>query len=198
MASVAIVGDPLDEIRVDIDPERARSFELTPDEIATAISNANRAGDAGTIKRGQFRFSVRTQSELKDPTELYNIPVGPIARGIKLGDIATITPASGADRVRVCTSTVGAAVGLVVYKDAGFEHRQGHPRTRGTLDALREQFRKSTIKLVAAQAKFVEDALSNLTQNRSVARSSILLILLFLREEDITRHRLIPLSVLIA
>ncbi|MBP6444765.1 MAG: efflux RND transporter permease subunit, partial [Gemmatimonadales bacterium] len=60
VASVAVVGDPDDEIRVDIDPERVRALGITPDDVASAIKTANPAATGGTIKRGQFRFSVRT------------------------------------------------------------------------------------------------------------------------------------------
>ncbi len=69
VANVAVVGDPTDEIRVDVDPDRARALGVTPDQISTAIQNANANAVSGTIRRGQFRFSVRTRSELSDPSQ---------------------------------------------------------------------------------------------------------------------------------
>src|SRR5690606_22414255 len=74
IASVAVVGDPADEIRVDIDPVKARSLGITPEEVRAAIEAANATAQGGTIKRGQFRFSVRTLSEIKEPTELLSVP----------------------------------------------------------------------------------------------------------------------------
>src|SRR5690606_24344831 len=89
VASVAVVGEPKDEIRVDVDPERARALGLTPDDIKTAIDIANAAAQGGTIKRGQFRFSVRALTELRDPMEIREIPIGPTGRQMRLADIAT-------------------------------------------------------------------------------------------------------------
>lgn len=199
IASVAVVGDPEDEIRVDIDPVKARSLNITPDEVRAAIEAANATAQGGTIKRGQFRYSVRTLTELRDPQELYRIPIGPAGRGLRLGDIATVTPAS-ADPRTVVHLDDHAAVGLVVYKDAGSNTVKVTRELEESLDRLREEFPEVTIRLVAAQAKFVEDALSNLSQEILVGGIlSILLILVFLRDwrTSIAITLVLPLSVLV-
>jgi HAE1 family hydrophobic/amphiphilic exporter-1 len=200
VASVAVVGEPKDEIRVDVDPERARALGLTPDDIKTAIDNANATAQGGTIKRGQFRFSVRALTELRDPMEIREIPIGPTGRQMRLADIATVTPAS-ADPRTIVHLDGGAAVGLVVYKDGGSNTVTVTRELERTLDALREQFPDVKIRLVAAQAKFVEDALSNLSQEILIGGAlSILLILLFLRDwrTSLAIGLIIPLSVLVA
>ncbi len=199
IASVAVVGDPEDQIRVDVDPVMARSLDITPDDISTAIQNANPQATGGTIKRGQFRFSVRTLAELSDPAQIREIPIGPAERGLKLGDIATVTPAS-ADPRTIVQLDGKEAVGLVVYKDAGANTVSVTRDLQETLDQLREEFPDITIRLVAAQAQFVQDALSNLSQEIIVGGIlSILLILLFLRNWRISLAigLIIPLSVLV-
>src|SRR5690606_32444886 len=199
VASVAVVGDPADEIRVDIDPIKARALNITPEEVRAAIEAANATAQGGTIKRGQFRYSVRTLTELRDPQELYRIPIGPAGRGLRLGDIATVTPAS-ADPRTVVNLDDRAAVGLVVYKDAGSNTVKVTRELEESLDRLREEFPEVTIRLVAAQAKFVEDALSNLSQEILVGGIlSILLILVFLRDwrTSIAITLILPLSVLV-
>jgi HAE1 family hydrophobic/amphiphilic exporter-1 len=199
VASVAVVGDPQDEIRVDIDPVKARALNITPDEVRAAIESANATAQGGTIKRGQFRFSVRTLTELKDPNELYRIPIGAAGRGLKLGDIATVTPAS-ADPRTIVQLEGAAAVGLVVYKDAGSNTVKVTRDLEAALDLLRTEFPDVTIRLVAAQAKFVEDALSNLGQEIIVGGIlSILLILLFLGDwrTSLAIALVLPLSILV-
>jgi len=200
VASVAVVGDPADEIRVDVDPERARALGITPDDIATAIKTANPAATGGTIRRGQFRFSVRTLTELQDPDQIRAIPVGPAGAKIPLGQIATVTPASADPRTLVRLDGA-AAVGLVVYKDGGSNTVAVTRELERTLDRLREQFPDVRIHIVAAQAKFVEDALSNLTQEIIAGGIlSILLILLFLRDwrMSLAIGVMVPLSVLVS
>ncbi len=199
IASVAVVGDPQDEIRVDVDPVKARSLGITPDDIATAIDRSNATASGGTIKRGQFRFSVRTLAELRDPTEISDVPIGRAGGGLKLADIATVTPAS-ADPRTVVQLDGKPAVGLVVYKDAGANTVSVTRDLRKALDQLREEFPDVTIRLVAAQAQFVQDALSNLSQEIFVGGAlSILLILLFLRDwrTSLAIGLIIPLSVLV-
>ena len=199
VASVAVVGDPQDEIRVDIDPVKARALGITPDEVRAAIESANATAPGGTIKRGQFRYSVRTLTELKDPNELYRIPIGAAGRGLKLGDIATVTPAS-ADPRTIVQLEGAAAVGLVVYKDAGSNTVKVTRELEAALDLLREEFPDVTIRLVAAQAKFVEDALSNLGQEIIVGGIlSILLILVFLGDwrTSLAIALVLPLSILV-
>ena len=53
VASVAVVGAPEDEIRVEADPARLRALGLTPNDLALAIEAANPTGASGTIRRGQ-------------------------------------------------------------------------------------------------------------------------------------------------
>lgn len=200
VASVAIVGDPEDEIRVDVDPVKVRALGLTPDDVATAIRNANANAPGGTIRRGQFRFSVRTLTELRDPVQIADIPVGQAGRQVRLGEIATVTPAS-ADPRTIVELDGGAAVGLVVYKDAGSNTVTVTRELEKVLDQLATEFPDIKIRLVAAQAKFVEDALANLSQEIVVGGIlSILLILVFLRDwrMSLAIGLIIPLSVLVA
>lgn len=200
IASVAVVGNPEDQIRVDVDPVMARSLDITPDEISQAIQAANPQATGGTIKRGQFRFSVRTLAELSDPSQIRDIPIGAAGSGLKLGDIATVTPAS-ADPRTIVQLDGKPAVGLVVYKEAGSNTVSVTTDLKVVLDQLREEFPEVTIRLVAAQAQFVQDALGNLSQEILVGGVlSILLILVFLRNWRISLAigLIIPLSVLVA
>jgi hydrophobic/amphiphilic exporter-1 (mainly G- bacteria), HAE1 family len=200
VASVAVVGDPKDEIRVDINPEKARSLGITPGDIATAVRNANWSAPGGTIRRGQFRFALRALTEFQDVDEVSRTPVGPARSGITLADIGTV--ALGAADPETMTRLDGKpAVGLVVYKDAGANTVAVTDAMYGTIAALAKEFPDVTIKVVAAQAQFVSDALGNLWQEIVVGGLlSLLVIVMFLRDwrGSIAIALIIPLSVLTA
>lgn len=200
VASVAVVGAPEDEIRIEVDPARMRALGLTPDDIATAVQRANAQGTTGTIRRGQFRFSVRAMTEFQSPAQVGETPIGPAEAGYRLRDVATIAVTTA--EPKTLTRLDGhAGVGLVVYKDAGANTVQVTQRLVESLDQLRRDFPGITLTLVAAQAQFVSDALSNLGQEIVIgAILSVLVILLFLRDWRLSLAitLMVPLSVLVA
>lgn len=200
VASVAVVGAPEDEIRVDVDPARLRALGLTPNDLSTAIIAANPTGASGTIRRGQFRFAVRTLTEFKEPTDVLDVPIGPVGSGIRVRDVATVSVTT-ADPKTLTRLDGRAAVGLVVYKDAGSNTVAVTKDLRGTVEALTKEFPSVTLTLVAAQADFVVDALSNLGQEIIAGGViSLLLILLFLRDWrlSVAIGLMVPLSILVA
>ena len=200
VASVAVVGAPEDEIRIEVDANKMRALGLTTDDVASAVKAANANGAGGTIRRGQFRFSVRALTEFRSVDEIGLTPVGPLRSAVKLRDLATVTLTS-ADPKTVTRLDAGAAVGLVVYKDAGANTVAVTRDIYATVEALQKEFGNIHMEVVAAQADFVVDALSNLGQEIVIGGIlSIAVILLFLRDwrASLAIGVMVPLSVLLA
>lgn len=200
VASVAVVGAPEDEIRVAVDPDRLRALDLTPEDVANAIRTQNVTGAGGTIRRGQFRFSVRTLTEYRTPSELLETPVGPPGRGIMLRDVGTVE--LGLADPQTLTRLDGTeAIGLVVYKDAGSNTVAVTRRMMASVAQLEQEFPALPMTVVAAQADFVVDALSNLGQEIVAGGLlSLLVIFVFLRDWRLSLAigLTVPLSVLMA
>ena len=200
VSSVAVVGAPKDEIRVDLDPERLRTLDLTPEDVARAIKNENAAGAGGTIRRGQFRFSVRALTEFRSPEEILATPLGRPGSGVTLRDVGTVR--LGLADPETLTRLDGSdAIGLVVYKDAGSNTVAVTKRMREAVAQLEKEFPGIAITVVAAQADFVVDALSNLGQEIVAGGIlSLLVILLFLRDwrMSLAIGLVVPLSVLVS
>lgn len=200
VSSVAVVGAPEDEIRIEVDPARMRALGLTPDDVATAVKTANATGIGGTIRRGQFRFSVRTLTEFRSADEIGETPVGVAGSGLKLRDVATVTVTT-ADPKTITRFDATRAVGLVVYKDAGANTVAVTKELERVTAQLSTEFPSAKLTLVAAQATFVIDALSNLGQEIVLGGAlSLLVILLFLRNwrMSLAIALMVPLSVLLA
>ena len=204
IASVAVTGVPEDEIRVELDPGRLRALGLTTEDVVTAIRNANASAPGGTIRRGQFRFSVRALTELRQLDEFADIPVGQAAGRaggpIRLSDVGRVSLATADPRTLTrLDGTPG--IGLVVYKDAGANTVAVTSAMVETVDQLGKEFPEVRLRVVAAQARFVTDALSNLTQEIIAGGLlSLLLILLFLRDwrSALAIGLIVPLSVLVS
>jgi len=143
VASVAVVGAPEDQIRVDLDPDRLRALNLTPEDVAASIRAQNATGAGGTIRKGQFRFSVRALTEFRTPAEILDTPVGPAGSGITLRDVGNVT--LGLADPETMTRLDGApAIGLVVYKDAGSNTVAVTGRMREAIGQLQSEFGAST------------------------------------------------------
>jgi HAE1 family hydrophobic/amphiphilic exporter-1 len=200
VASVAVVGAQEDEIHVDADPGKMRALDLTPEDLRLAIEAANASGASGTIRRGQFRFSVRAVTEFQSPDEIAEVPIGRAGSGFRLKDIATIRV--GLALPKTLTRLDGKpAVGLVVYKDAGANTVNVTGELFEAVDALKSEFPAIQLSVVATQADFVTDALSNLGQEIIIGGLlSLLLILLFLKDVRLSLviGLFIPLSVLVS
>ncbi len=200
VASVAVVGAPEDEIRIEVDPERMRALGLSTNDIANAVQAANANGAGGTIRRGQFRFSVRALTEFRALDEIAETPVGQASQNLRLRDVATITSTLAEPRT-LTRLDGGAAVGLVVYKDAGSNTVAVTQRMTEVIELLQEEFPNIRMHVVAAQADFVVDALSNLGQEILVGGLlALLMILVFLRHWrfSIAIAVVLPLSVMMA
>jgi hydrophobic/amphiphilic exporter-1 (mainly G- bacteria), HAE1 family len=200
VSSVAVVGAPDDEIRVELDPERLRALDLTPEDVAAAIRAENATGAGGTIRKGQFRFSVRALTEFRNPAEILDTPVGKVGAGITLRDVGTVS--LGLADPQTLTRLDGtSAIGMVVYKDAGSNTVAVTNRMTDAIAQLEKEFPGVSMTVVAAQADFVVDALSNLGQEIVAGGLlSLLVILLFLRDWRLSLAIgvTVPLSVLMA
>jgi HAE1 family hydrophobic/amphiphilic exporter-1 len=200
IASVAVVGALEDEIRIDADPEKLRALGLTPDDLAAAVRSANANSAGGTIRRGQFRLAMRALTEFQSPDEIAEVPVGPASRGVKIRDVATVSTGL-AEPTTLTRLDGGAAVGLVVYKDAGSNTVTVTKEMLKAVESLQSEFPTVKLQLVASQADFVTDALSNLGQEIVLGGAlSLLLILLFLKDVRLSLviGLFIPLSILVS
>jgi HAE1 family hydrophobic/amphiphilic exporter-1 len=200
VASVAVAGKPEEEIRVEVDPEKARALGITPDQIASRGSGrerelARRHGASRPVPVAASRLH-RVPGSGADP----RYPGGPAGAGIRLRDLATVRR-TVADPLTLTRLDGKAAVGLVVYKDAGSNTVTVTRDMYGVVEQLRGEFPDITIRVVAAQAQFVTDALSNLGQEIVLGGIlSLLVILLFLGDvrTSLAIGLMVPLSVLTA
>ncbi len=76
---------------VKVNPERMRSYELTPDEIVQAVVKNNQISPAGSVQMGDYTVMTPSNTVLDKVPEFLNIPlrkgVGPT---VFLRDVATV------------------------------------------------------------------------------------------------------------
>src|SRR5690606_15509527 len=75
VAQAAVVGGLEREIHVDVDPQKLRSYGITLDEVSSALAAANRSAPGGTIRQGNFRYTLRTLGEFADVRQIGDVMI---------------------------------------------------------------------------------------------------------------------------
>lgn len=89
---VELFGEPSEEIRVTLDPQRASALGLTPTAVAAAVSSADAKVAAGTLRNADNQLLVEVAGELDTLERVRQIPLRVTADGdtVRLRDIATV------------------------------------------------------------------------------------------------------------
>lgn len=91
VSNVEVKGGLQREIRIKIIPERLLAYELTIDDVITAVGKDNQNTPLGNINEGSFKYLLRSEGQVKTPQQLGNIIIKEInRRPIYLSEISTI------------------------------------------------------------------------------------------------------------
>lgn len=90
--SLVEVGDPADEIAIEIQPMMLRKYNLTIDDVRQAISNYSANLSAGQLRTDAGLISVRVENQYYQGQDFGQIPVkiGESGARVLLSDVATI------------------------------------------------------------------------------------------------------------
>ncbi|KXX72520.1 efflux RND transporter permease subunit [Flammeovirga sp. SJP92] len=92
ISQIAISGFPNTEISVEVDEDLLRRYNISIDDIKTAISNNNLDITGGTIKNEREEIAVLARYRSSDPDKIKDIVVRATTDGrvIKVGDLADV------------------------------------------------------------------------------------------------------------
>ncbi|HYJ78458.1 MAG TPA: efflux RND transporter permease subunit [Longimicrobiaceae bacterium] len=193
VALAAVTGGVEREIHVEVDPRRLESLGLTIDDVARALDQANASAPGGTVRRGRYRYSLRTLGELQTVAEIGEVPVRRAAGGaatdpagptseILLRDLARVEDGFR-ERESIARFNGREAVGLLVYKNAGANTVKVARLVEEVLRQLRREYPGVRLEVATSQAGFISSALANVVQEVVLGGVLAFLVLfLFLRE----------------
>lgn len=88
---VSIVGTLPEEVVVELDRDRMRALDISPDQLSGLLNARNSVGNAGHIKLDGLSLSIQPSGEFESVEELEQLVVGrPDNHLIRLGDIADV------------------------------------------------------------------------------------------------------------
>ncbi|MEW5927214.1 MAG: efflux RND transporter permease subunit [Gemmatimonadota bacterium] len=208
VAQATVTGGLEREIQVEVDPRLMESYGLTIDDLASTLDAANASAPGGTIRRGRYRYSLRTLGEFQSVDEIGLVPVsrsetqgsgqgqgggqGMGAGGtagdalptseVLLRDVARITDGFQ-ERESVARYNGEEAVGLLVFKGAEANTVRVAEQVEEVMAELRREYPEVKVEVAMSQAGFISDALANVVQEVLLGGILAFLVLfLFLRE----------------
>ncbi|WP_321391608.1 efflux RND transporter permease subunit [Emcibacter sp.] len=86
-----ISGDREDLLEIIIDPLKLESYQLSPSDILSVVSNNNKLVAAGSLDSGTGRFSVKIPGVFETALDVYSLPVKVSGNSVvTLADVASI------------------------------------------------------------------------------------------------------------
>jgi len=198
VALATVTGGLEREIHVDVNTGRLSALGLTVEQISQALAAANYNLPGGTIKKGRYRYALRTLGEFQSVDEIGSVIVGRSAGGgvVSLKDVADIEDAFK-ERQAITRYNGREAIGVIITKEAGANTVEVSRRVRRVLAQLREQYPEVRLAVAADQADFISASIQNVLQ--AIVYGGILAFLvLFLFLHDLRNPVHIALSIPIA
>ncbi|HTH50895.1 MAG TPA: efflux RND transporter permease subunit, partial [Pyrinomonadaceae bacterium] len=119
VGQITIIGGQERQINVWVDPDKMRSYNVTPAEVSGALAIQNVEFPSGRLDEGQKETSVRTVGKIQKPEEFSDLVVA--TRGgyqVKVKDLGYVE--DGAEEIRSEARLNGKpAVTLIVSKQSG-------------------------------------------------------------------------------
>ena len=137
VGTVSIAGIPQREIQVYCDPNKLEAYNLSIEQISSAIAAANRNTPAGTFDIGSNAYSLRVDHEFEDPSEMYSLVVG-YRNGapILLSDVATIKD-TVQERIQEAFNNGGQGGMIIIQKKSGANSVQIAQNVKEDLESIK-------------------------------------------------------------
>jgi multidrug efflux pump len=183
VAEVRLFGARRYAMRLWLDPGRLAAFELTPQDVETALQRQNVELPAGRIESRSREFTVLSETDLRTPEEFDNLILGQ-ASGyiIRLKDVGRAEYGPFDERVRARFNG-RAAVSVGVIKQATANPLEVAAGIRAALPELNAALPDGLqVAISHDKAVFIEESIKNV--HRTLAEAVVLvslIIFLFLR-----------------
>ncbi len=193
-------GGKIRQIMVDLNQPALQAFNVSPQEVNTAIQNQNLILPAGTEKIGNYEYVVKLNASPVDAVELNNVPIRSYNGGLLyIRDVAHVRDGF-APQTNIVRVNNERAVMMSIQKTGNASTLKIVDSLKALLPRVRDSMPPALqISLSADQSIFVKAAVQNIINEGFIAAAlTTLMILLFLGNlrSTFTIISSIPLSIL--
>ncbi|MDI6401854.1 efflux RND transporter permease subunit [Balneolaceae bacterium ANBcel3] len=201
IAQAVVVGAVTPEVHIRYLPDLADRYGLSISEIRSRLSEANEFSQAGELRDGWYRYSLKIESRIASIDQLKRLPLKRIGgeRILRLEDVAEVRMD---ERDPVSFSMVNGMPILTVLVKKDFDSNlvQVFRQTEPVLDELRKQFPGITVDVLSENATFIENAISHLLQTLLIGGILAFFVLFFFLNDPrspLTIGIAIPVSIML-
>lgn len=187
VGTLNIQGGIYRQIRVNIDRDRLKSYDLSAAQVQQAIGQSNVALPGGNVKEGLSDLYVRTQGEYESLDEIRTTVVTRIDQTpIRVEDVAEVVDGYE-DLNRIAELNGVPVLRLEIQKQSGANTVTVADNIRQEVDRLNETRSDVHLTVVSDQSDFIRKSINNV-QNSAIWGSllAILVLYLFLRNGSTT------------
>ncbi|MCP5108002.1 MAG: efflux RND transporter permease subunit [bacterium] len=198
ISAVEIRGGDVEEISVEIDPEKIKSLGITLSAVSAAIRVNNDSPFGGTVKKDKFRYTLKIEGELKTPKEIESIVVHNLqGRNVLVKDIGR---AFYKNKLRDGDIRFDAtpAISLLLYRESGGNTVKATKAAEKAIQGLEKELEGIRFSIVAKEAQLIIASINSLKYSLLLgAVLAIFILLLFLQNyrDPLLVSVVIPISI---
>ncbi|MDF3129010.1 efflux RND transporter permease subunit [Kiritimatiellaeota bacterium B1221] len=182
VAQVDTWGSYSRELRIELIPEKIKSFNISLDEILTAVREANLDLPAGKIEQGRYEISLRAPSEFASLQEVKDTVVS-LKNGspVTIGDLAEIHD-TYERKSRIIRVNQGLGIRVAIRKQADANTVEVAQGILEEIEHMNRDYPQINVTPIQNQGNFIERSIANVS--RSVLYGgflSVAVLLFFLR-----------------
>ncbi|MGM0551590.1 MAG: efflux RND transporter permease subunit [Bacteroidota bacterium] len=202
VGSVIYIGQPIREIKINIDPAKLQAYHLPIKQIATVLEAENITIPGGSITVGQNDFAVRVPGKFTSLEQIKDIALVHFQdQVIRLKDVATIEDGFK-DKDELARSKNGLGVAMMIQKQSGVNTLEVAEGVRAKVEEIRNTLPPDMEMFeIINTDELIVQSINNLTETIWWALLFVaIIVFLFLREwrSSLIVFLTIPFALIIA
>ena len=182
VARVDVGGLTTRQVRIDLDPQRLRAYQLTPAEVSAALQKTNADVPVGLLSSARDEALVRVEGRVRDAKAFTDLVIA--NRGnlvVRLGDLGTLTERER-ERDSIARVDGQPSISFAVYKQQDANIVETGDGIKAATEELRQSLPPGVeLRLVYADSDWVKDSLKGVKRTLiEGAALTIAIVFLFL------------------
>lgn len=180
VADVNVFGGEIEELQIQIQPEKLWQFGLSIDDVIEAASQATAIKAAGFIENDNQRFTIQTSGDSVQPEDIAKVVIKrENGHSVQLSDVANVLMAPE-PRIGAAAIMGEPAIVMMVIGQFGANTLNVSNAVEAVLADMEAVFEKQDIEFYShlfRPADYIERSLKNITEHLFVGGAFVLLIL---------------------